>query len=46
MERLSIFSCVLLFLLCVVYGAEKQRLAVVDYFLLLPQDYFEEPPAG
>jgi hypothetical protein len=43
MKRL-IFSCVLLFSLCVVDGAEKQRLTVVDYFLLLPRDYFEGTP--
>jgi hypothetical protein len=44
MKRLSIFSCVLLFSLCVVYSAEKQRLTIVDYFLLLPRDYFEGTP--
>ncbi|HJX24641.1 MAG TPA: hypothetical protein VJ252_00670 [Chthoniobacterales bacterium] len=44
MKRLPFFSFVLLFSLCVVYGAEKQRLTIVDYFLLLPRDYFEGPP--
>jgi hypothetical protein len=46
MKRLSIFSCVLLLSLCIVNGVEKQGLTVVDYFLLLPRDYFEGSPAG
>jgi hypothetical protein len=28
-----------------VYGADKKSLTVVDYFLLLPRDSFEAPPA-
>jgi hypothetical protein len=44
MKRLPLLSYVLLFSLCVVYSAEKPRLNVVDYFLLLPRDYFEGTP--
>jgi hypothetical protein len=26
--------------------AEQEKMSIVDYFLLLPADYFEGPPAG
>jgi hypothetical protein len=45
MKKLSILAATALLSLGAVYSAEKKSLNVVDYFLLLPRDYFEGTPA-
>jgi len=44
MKSLSIFAVVLAATFLSAYGAEKQRMSVVDYFLLLAPKYFEGTP--
>jgi len=44
---LTLVSCLLLSIsLQPAFGAEQKRLSIVDYFLLLPKDTFEAPPAS
>ena len=46
MKRLSIFILILVLSLAVVQSADQKKMNVVDYFLLLPANYFEGPPQG